>query len=291
MSSNNNQPSPEIRNHDMLALRSFITAQDHKHAYTAAASSPSSSHFLLLDFSHSNLDQRHIEIKLERNEYLLENMQQSIYQKTGTSPSNQELYIYQGNQLLAGPIESLADCWSILQSGMRIHCIDSNPFSISRGGSLENTQLVPKFRLTDDQYNAKPKTLRAWAKQQQVDNPKFTLGQVQTYNKASVANCIVGERCQVMPGKRRGIVAWTGMFHDGDHTYFVGVHLDEPIGQNDGSHKGHVYFETRGPGYGCFARGQNVQCGPQFVERDIMDQDDESDDDDDKDDANNEDEI
>ena len=267
-------PPPEIRNHDLLALRSFVTAQDHKHAYTSSRAADDG--FILLDFSHSNLEQRHIEIKFERNEHLLENIQQRIYQKTGTSPANQQLIIFQGNQCLG---ELSCENTHMLNSGMRIHCIDENPFSISRGGALENTALVEKFRLTDEEYDAKPKTLRAWARSKQADNPQFTLGQVQTYNKASVAHCLVGERCQVDPGKRRGTVMWTGTFDDGDNTYFVGVHLDEPVGQNDGTYKGKKYFDTRGHDYGCFARGQNVKCGAEFVERDLLDSDDDEDDD------------
>jgi tubulin-folding cofactor B len=268
------KPSPEIRNHDLLALRSYIIAQDHKHAYTAtSAGLAHDRNFILLDFTHSNLDQRHIEISFERNEQLIENIQQRIYQKTGTSPANQQLVVYQGNECLG---ELSHETLSILRSGMRIHCIDDNPFSISRGGALENTALVEKFRLSDEDYDARPKTLRAWARSKQAENPHFTLGQVQAYNKASVSHCIVGERCQVEPGKRRGTVMWTGTFEtfeDGDHTYFVGVCLDEPVGQNDGTYKEKRYFHTTGPGYGCFARGQNVQCGPEFVERDIMDSD------------------
>lgn len=269
-------PSSGIRNHDLLALRNYVTAQDHKHAYAAGKNKAGTdSSYLLLDLSHSNLEQRHVEIRFERDEHLLENIQQRIYQKTGTSPSNQQLVVYQGNESL-GPLQA-ENAQSLLRSGMRIHCIDDNPFSISRGGALENTELVKKFELSEEQYNSRPKTLRAWARAQQVENPDFTLGQVQTYNKASVSHCVVGERCQVEPGKRRGVVMWTGMFENGDHTYFVGVHLDEPSGLNDGTHKGKRYFQTTGPGYGCFARGQNVACGPEYGVRDIMDSDEDED--------------
>jgi tubulin-folding cofactor B len=218
----------------------------------------------VLDFSHSNLKQQHIEIRFDKDEHLLENIQHRIYQKTGTSPSNQQLYVYHGNECLGDLSQQNI---AILRNGMRIHCVDDNPFSISRGGSLENTKLVEKFRLTDEQYNQKKTTLRAWARKQQEENPNFTLGHVQRYNKASVAHCIISERCQVEPGKRRGTIKWTGTFIDGDRTYFVGVHLDEPVGQNDGTYKGERYFENCPQGYGCFARGENVQCGPEFVDR------------------------
>ncbi|GKY96032.1 hypothetical protein MPSEU_000563600 [Mayamaea pseudoterrestris] len=267
------KPSLEIKNHDLLALRSYITAQDHTHAYAATTSGfAQNSDYILLDFSHSNLDQRHIEIRFERNEQLLDNIQQKIHQTTGTSPANQQLVIYQGNECLG---ELCYDNLSMLRSGMRIHCLDDNPFSISRGGALENTALVQKFRLTDEEYDARPNTLRAFARIQQAKNPQFTLGQIQTYNKQSVSHCVIGERCQVEPGKRRGTVKWTGTFDDGDRTYFAGVNLDEPIGQNDGTYKGKQYFDATGPGYGCFVRGQNVLCGPEFVERNIMDSDEE----------------
>lgn len=196
---------------------------------------------------------------------------------------------------------------------------------------MQDTSLVEKFTLTDEAYNARDKTLRAWAKQQKERDPNFSLpqhaanhralveaqrahrlglslpegffvdsaGQVvrddepvnttttttttssndddsDEFGEASVAHGMVGERCQVTPGERRGRVAYVGKIPEIGSGWWIGVVLDEPLGQNDGTFGGSVYFTTPGPKYGCVARGKNVQVGD-FPERDWLEDDSDED--------------
>ena len=50
----------------------------------------------------------------------------------------------------------------------------------------------------------------------------------------------------------------------------MGIRLDEPLGQNDGTVKGSRVFECPS-GHGVFTRGKNVTTGD-FPERDILDE-------------------
>lgn len=91
--SSSNVVNPNIRNKDLLALRGYITANDatqydHVHEST-----------VLLDLTHSNLLQRHIEIRFDKHD-TLERLRQRIHQKTGTSPQFQHLQIKSAGQLL-----------------------------------------------------------------------------------------------------------------------------------------------------------------------------------------------
>lgn len=313
-----------MKNPDMLALRAYIQAQD---AVAHAALDPD---MVVLDLTHSNLQQQHIEIRFYKRDSLA-TLRQRIHRQTGTPATDQYLRVYDGDHVVA-EIPAAADDdlmlgrFGLVHHGMRVHCIDTNPHSGSSGGAYEDTSLVTKFTLTDAAYDGRSNTLRAWAREQVAQNPNFTLrqhaedhralaeaarahrlglalpqgffvdaaGQVVRetpdvevvkpkdeddgeFDQASVAHATLDARCQVSPGERRGRVAYHGKIPElGQAGYWVGVVLDEPLGQNDGTFGGTHYFDTPGPKYGCVVRGKHVQVGD-FPERDWLDEDDSED--------------
>lgn len=62
-----------------------------------------------------------------------------------------------------------------LPHGANVHCIDIDPHSKSAGGAYEDTSLVEKFTLTDEEYNKRKGTLRDWSRQQKEQDPDFSL--------------------------------------------------------------------------------------------------------------------
>jgi Ubiquitin-like domain len=40
-----------------------------------------------------------------------------------------------------------------VESGMEIHVVDADPFSMSRGGGLEDVSLVKKYRMSEEDYD------------------------------------------------------------------------------------------------------------------------------------------
>jgi tubulin-folding cofactor B len=313
----------------MLALRAFVTVQDSKANLS----------ILSLDVTHSNLQQRHLESRFALDETLYD-LRLRIYRTTGTPPRDQHLQIYDHADAMVPALEIPADWYdenddqvpllSFFHQGVRgrVHCVDTNPHSASVGGALENVNLVPKFRLSDEEYDRRANTLRAWAREQKQSNPTFTLegyalqqrellqaqmrarrgmplppgfevdpstkqvvrastagtasadspfAREAEYDEASVEHAVLSRRCQVSPGGRRGLVRWTGKL-EGKPGWWIGVELDEPVGQNDGSLDGARYF-TADAKRGCFVRGPNVQVGD-FPERDLLDNDSDEDDED-----------
>lgn len=50
-----------------------------------------------------------------------------------------------------------------------------DPFSISRNGGLEDVSLVQKYVMSDEDYDRREGTLRAWIKEQRAADPNFKL--------------------------------------------------------------------------------------------------------------------
>jgi tubulin-folding cofactor B len=306
----------EIVNPDVKAIKAYIQAQDGA-AFTAVDPD-----IVVLDLTHSNLQQRHVEIRFYKQD-ALETLRLRIYRQTGTPPADQHLRVYEGSVLVADIPADTDDSlplgrFGLVHHGMRVHCTDMNPHSGSAGGAYEDVTLVEKFRLTEEQYAKKAGTLRSWAAEQKLKNPNFTLQQHATdhlalveaqrahrlglalpegffldsagkvvreepdvvappvaadqdgeYGEMTVSHAKVGQRCQVSPGERRGAVAYVGKLPEIGTAWWVGVVLDEPSGQNNGTFEGKHYFETPGPRYGCVVRGRHVDVGD-YPERDWL---------------------
>jgi len=116
-----------------------------------------------------------------------------------------------------------------VESGMEIHVIDTDPFSLSRGGGLTDVSLIEKYRMDDEVYEKRAGTMREFIREQRKKDPNFKLtpktstmggkpsadGDVTVTNQAppgaeSVEGIQVGMRCQVTPGERRGVIKFVG---------------------------------------------------------------------------------
>mmetsp|Transcript_56630 Transcript_56630/g.137565 ORF Transcript_56630/g.137565 Transcript_56630/m.137565 type:complete len:375 (-) Transcript_56630:27-1151(-) len=174
-----------LTNRDTLALRRYITAKD-DNPYEGMADTT-----VLLDLTHSNLQQRHIEIRFDRHD-TIEHLKLKIHQKTGTPPHFQHLQFkvcgevfqelnndaydhyklgyFLGNSGSYDNTSSMSTIYS-----QEVHCVDLNPHSGSAGGQYEDVTLVEKYKMSDEEYNSRQNTLRGWSKQQKQQDPSFTL--------------------------------------------------------------------------------------------------------------------
>ena len=119
-------------------------------------------------------------------------------------------------------------------SGMDIHIIDTDPFSLSRGGGLTDVSLVPKYRMSDDEYSQRKGSMREFIKQQREKDPNFVLKPKKPVSNLpvdpamipgieSVEGICVDMRCQVNPGERRGIVKFVGEVNGLKPGYWVSI--------------------------------------------------------------------
>lgn len=114
--------------------------------------------------------------------------------------------------------------------GMTLHVIDVDPYSLSRGGGLEDVSLVKKYVMSEEDYDKRAGTLREYARKRREVEPGFKFfaktpgemaaaaggggGAEEKKPDVSAAECAahasVGARCEVEPGARRGVVMSVG---------------------------------------------------------------------------------
>lgn len=164
--------SNSLNNADLLALKSYITAKDETQYDSVQKGT------VVLDLTHSNLIQKHIEIRFDLHDTLA-TLRQRIHLKTGTLASFQHLQIKSGGNVIAEVPPDTPDMYKLgffgLQHGMEVHCVDLDPHSGSKGGQYEDTSLVKKFVLSEDEYNQRKGTLREWTREQKQKDANFTL--------------------------------------------------------------------------------------------------------------------
>ena len=162
-----------IRNKDLLALRAYVTANDATQYDNVHKST------VVLDLTHSNLKQRQIEIRFDKHDTLAR-LRQRIHQKTGTPPHFQHLQIIGGGQILQEIPPETQDHYKLgyfglEHHGLEVHCLDLDVNSGSKGGQYEDTSLVKKYQMSDEEYSKRKGTLKDWAREQQKKDSSFTL--------------------------------------------------------------------------------------------------------------------
>ena len=126
-------------------------------------------------------------------------------------------------------------------NGAEIHVIDNNPYSISVGGQLEDVSLVEKYIMPEEVYDKRPGTLREYRRQQVAKDPNFKFFPAKGAGKGKKGpkdappgaeeskHCVVGSRCQVTPGGRRGVVKFVGVVKGLAEGYFVRFVVTAPL--------------------------------------------------------------
>jgi len=271
-------------------MKDYVTSNDN--TYTRLPEG-----MVCIHVTHSNLLRRMQELRFDKH-MTIAAVKSKLHTHCGTNPANQRLILCEGGNAIC-PLDDdskMLGYYSV-ESGMEIHVIDEDPYSMSKGGGLENTDLIEKYRMSDDAYEKRKGTVREWIKDQRAKDPNWKppkpnmsvgLGGQKVAppprepegpppGPEAVEGMAVGMRCQVMPGKRRGAVGFIGEVEGLAAGYWVGVKLDEPVGRNDGSRGDKKYFECE-PGFGSFVRPKNTAVGD-YPERDLLDDDDDDDED------------
>lgn len=157
-------------------------------------------------------------------------MKDKLRTHIGTAPDHQRLELRQyGTKLRELSDNNRKLGFYSVESGMEIHVIDTDPFSLSRGGGLTDISLIEKHRMADEDYDKRKGTIREFIREKRKVDPNYKLkpkstpatamagaaaGGVDIESTApgleSVEGITVGARCEVQPGARRGTVRFVG---------------------------------------------------------------------------------
>ncbi|KAF4316238.1 hypothetical protein BBO99_00007901 [Phytophthora kernoviae] len=251
---------------DMRALRHYVTAMDGMEYDNLPEG------VVCLLITHSNLKLQMMDIRLDLHSSIGE-LRHKLYQHSGTKPDTMDLLVYRSDGSIYARLDDdrrMLGFYSV-ESGMRLHIVDKDPFSLSKGGGLEDVSLVKKYEISEEDYDKREKTVRAYKKEQLAKDPNWKPKTMMNDARPSVdpdtlpgpesvKDMHVGDRCEVQPGGRRGQVQFLGEIAEIASGFWVGVQFDEPVGKGDGSVKGSVYFKCE-PKYGGFVRPYNVTVG------------------------------
>lgn len=206
---------------------------------------------------------------------------------TGIPAANQKLEVFTPNDKL---LCELTDNDSKLgqykcENHYRIHVTSNNAnenlgsFGAPGAGAttildFNDTSKVEKWELEDDAYDQMKGTVRDFKRKMKMG--RFNAEEVakkeaekaendkiyKEMQEEKLKNVKVGDRCQTqVPNapRRLGEVKFVGetKFAEG---IWAGIQYDEPVGKNDGSVKGHRYFECKDK-YGGFVKVQFIECG------------------------------
>lgn len=218
------------------------------------------------------------EIKLNKFD-TIENIKNKIYIHTGTPVSDMKLYAYdysnvEQTQVFLGDNHRCLNDYNVQDTYIiYIHANEGNPsnsiYNIDDEEILKNMKDF-KYQISEDAYNKRQNSMRNFLKQLRKKKAEETvMTQSSTEANSITENATkiydqemykIGNRCRVKMGDRRGILKFIGNLKNKTEI-FVGVDLDEPLGNSDGTYQKQFLFECKGDKYGYLGNINSIEIG------------------------------
>ncbi|KAG9395985.1 CAP-Gly domain [Carpediemonas membranifera] len=200
-------------------------------------------------------------------EWTVEKVKDQVYLRTGTEPAFQVLTLQDASGKTICTLDNDAATLASLgaQDGFTLHCQDTNPNSLAKNGGFEDLSQVEKYEISDEAYEARDNSYRAWKKKLEREEPnhpwlvKIRNMKENKTDEEEAKHIHVGDRVEVLGG-RRGTVRFVGVVPEIKSGWWVGIEYDEPSGKHDGVVKGKRYFDAA-PMCGGFMRPSAVKVG------------------------------
>ncbi|XP_076955010.1 tubulin-folding cofactor B-like [Bidens hawaiensis] len=222
----------------------------------------------LLRVTHSNLKTFASDVRFSL-ESTVEAVKDKLWKKCGTAVTSMSLQLYDDTGAKVADVNDNSRPFGFYSplDGYRLHIVDLDPSSVTSGGWLEDTSLVEKYTISDEAYDKLDGTYRKFKEKLGPRNASAQGSKItDDYMEDLCANIKVGDRCQVEPGDKRGVVKFVGRAEGLAPGFWVGIQYDEPLGKHDGLVKGTRFFECP-PLHGAMVRPDKVKVGD-YPERD-----------------------
>lgn len=196
---------------------------------------------------------------------LLSAVKETLSQKFGTLPEYMKLKLVKttGEEF---PLSQFDEEKKLKDLGIEnfdtIHVTDFNPNSFLVQNNIDDLSGVQKYEISEEDYLKRKDNLRNY-RQKLMSDPEYKkmLKDFQGPSYEEEAKQIkVGQRCLLGDGTRRGEVKYVGKVPELGFGFFIGVLLDEPLGDCNGTQKGKKYFECEKK-YGIFVRPNFLKVG------------------------------
>jgi len=143
-----------------------------------------------------------------------------------------------------------------------IHVTDLNPNGILVQNNIDDINTVKKYEISEEDYMKRPGNVREFRKKLMKDpnyKKKVKESQGPTYEEEA-KTIKVGDRCLLGDGIRRGEVKYVGKCKEMGNGFWVGIVLDEPMGDINGTIKDKKYFECEN-NFGMMVRPNYIKVG------------------------------
>ncbi|KAH7685351.1 tubulin-folding cofactor B protein [Dioscorea alata] len=227
---------------------------------------------VLFQVTHANIKSFSTELRLSL-QTTIESVKEKLWRKCGTSVASMLLQLFDdsGSKICDLTDDSRPLGFFSPHDGYRLHIVDLDPSSVTSGGWLEDTSLVEKYTISEEAYDKLDNNFRKFKEKMASQHATGTQNKLSdNYMEDLCADIKVGDRCQIEPGEKRGVVKFVGKAETAGPGYWVGIQYDEPLGKHDGTVKGKRYFDCP-PQHGALLRPDKVKVGD-FPERDPFDE-------------------
>eukprot|EP00768_Dysnectes_brevis_P002340 gnl/Dysnectes_brevis/1779_a2037_2647.p1 GENE.gnl/Dysnectes_brevis/1779_a2037_2647~~gnl/Dysnectes_brevis/1779_a2037_2647.p1 ORF type:complete len:242 (-),score=55.73 gnl/Dysnectes_brevis/1779_a2037_2647:72-797(-) len=192
-----------------------------------------------------------------------------IYSMTGTRPEHQELTLIRSKEdripITSGSV-TLNDLGA--RSGMGIYVVDNNPFSIAKEHGFSDLSQVDKYVMTDDDYDKRDDSVRSYLRKKFKSDPEYRKQIISKRREQQriilkelelASSMKLGDRVKCTH-ERIGTIRYIGSILSLGLGLWVGVELDEPLGDTDGRYGGTQLFMCENK-YGTAQRPSLVEVG------------------------------
>ncbi|RZC53107.1 hypothetical protein C5167_011967 [Papaver somniferum] len=234
---------------------------------------------VLLRVSHSNLKSFSADVRFSL-QMTVESVKEKLWKKSGTSVDSMSLELFDDTGAKVSDLNDNSKPFGFysLHDGYRLNILDLDPSSVTAGGWLEDTSLVEKYSISEEAYDKLGGkfpylcTFRKYKEKFASQNPSVVENKItDNYMEDLCANIKVGDRCEVEPGEKRGVVKFVGRAENIAPGFWIGVQYDEPLGKHDGTVRGKRYF-TCPSLHGAMVRPEKVKVGD-YPEKDPFEED------------------